>query len=132
MRVLTHTCSSIRIAIFLPNKEEAAEIANKYADVGRKYIAEHMSTDMPPIMSSALTPTNPVSPNKTRNIALGFVLGGLVSAGMILLRAILDDKYKSAEDIRKYTGLVNLAVVPLEDSDLDLGKKSTASSRRNK
>ena len=120
------------ITITSPKKEEAAEIANKYADVGRKYIAEHMSTDMPTIMSSALPPANPVSPSKTKNVALGFILGGLASAAVILLRAILDDKYKSAEDIRKYAGLVNLAVVPLEDSDVDIEKKNSTKSRRTK
>ena len=54
------------------------------------------------------------------------------SAAVILLRAILDDKYKSAEDIRKYAGLVNLAVVPLEDSDVDIEKKNSTKSRRTK
>ena len=55
--------------------EEAAAIANEYAEVGASYIAEKMKTDEPTIMSSARVPANPFSPSKTKNILLGFVVG---------------------------------------------------------
>ena len=70
--------------------EEAAAIANKYAEVGASYIAE-----------------------KTKNILLGFLAGFVLSCGVVVLRVLLDDTYKSAEEIRKYTGMVVLASVPL-------------------
>ena len=88
--------------------EEAAAIANKYAEVGASYIAEKMKTDEPTIMSSARVPANPFSPSKTKNILLGFLAGFVLSCGVVL-----DDTYKSAEEIRKYTGMVVLASVPL-------------------
>lgn len=119
------------ITVTSPSAKEAAAIANEYARVGSEYISEKMSTDKPNIMSSALVPVNPVSPSKTRNIAFGFIMGALAVSGIILLRAILDDKYKTTEDIRKYTGLVTLAVVPLEDSDVDVETKKSRQSRRN-
>ena len=56
-----------------PSAEEAAEVANEYAKVVSQYIADTMSTDKPNIMSVALVPSNPVSPNKTRNVMLGFM-----------------------------------------------------------
>ena len=119
------------ITVTSPSAKEAAEIANEYARVGSEYISEKMSTDKPNIMSSALVPVNPFSPSKTRNIVLGFILGALVISAVITLRAILDDKYKTTEDIRKYTGLVTLAIVPLEDSDVDVETKKSRQSRRN-
>lgn len=97
--------------------EEAARVANEYAQVASQYIADTMSTEKPNIMSVALVPTNPVSPNKTRNIMLGFILGAALAMGIVTVRMLMDDKYKTAEDIRKYTGLVTLAVVPLEDGE---------------
>ena len=93
--------------------EEAAAIANKYAEVGASYIAEKMKTDEPTIMSSARVPANPFSPSKTKNILLGFLAGFVLSCGVVVLRVLLDDTYKSAEEIRKYTGMVVLASVPL-------------------
>ena len=121
----------LNIAITSPDRKEAAAIANQYAKSGCEYIEKIMNTDKPTLLSSALVPDNPVSPSKTKNIALGFILGGLASAAVIVLKAVLDDKYKSAEDIRKYTGLVTLAIVPLEDSDVDVEVSKSAKSRRN-
>lgn len=100
-----------------PSPEEAAAVANEYAKVGSAYIAESMSTDQPNIMSVALVPSNPVSPNKTKNVLLGFILGAVLASAIVIIQMLLDDKYKTAEDIRKYTGLATLAIVPIEDED---------------
>ena len=117
------------ISITSPSAEEAAAIANEYAKVASQYIADTMSTDKPNIMSVALVPSNPVSPNKTRNVMLGFLLGGVLAAGIVTLRFLMDDKYKTAEDIRMYTGLITLAVVPTEEADGG-SRKSAKSGRR--
>lgn len=45
------------------------------------------------------------------------LLGFVVSAGVIVVMTLLDDTYKTTEDIKKYTGLVTMAVIPLEKSD---------------
>ena len=95
--------------------QEAAAVANEYARVVSQYIADTMSTDKPNIMSIALVPANPVSPNMTKNVLLAFMLGAVLAIGMVTVRMLMDDKYKTAEDIRKYTGLVTLAIVPLEE-----------------
>ena len=100
-----------------PDPKEAAAIANEYAKVGSQYIADTMSTDKPNIMSVALVPTGPVSPNRTRNIMMGFILGAVIACGYVVVRMLLDDKYKTAEDIRRYTGMTTLAVVPVEIPD---------------
>ena len=46
------------ITVTNPDPEEAAAIANEYADVGAKYISEKMKTDEPTLMSSARVPEN--------------------------------------------------------------------------
>lgn len=100
-----------------PDPKEAAAVANEYAKVVSQYIADTMFTDKPSIMSVALEPANPVSPNRTRNIMLGFILGAVIASAIVIVQMLMDDKYKTAEDIRKYTGLVTLAVVPMEKED---------------
>ena len=105
------------ITVTSPSPQEAMKIANEYAKVASQYITETMSNDKPNIMSVALMPTNPVSPNKTKNILLGIILGLVLGVGVVTLRMITNDTYKTAEDIRKYTGLVTLAVVPIENEN---------------
>lgn len=104
------------ITVTNPDPEEAAAIANEYADVGAKYISEKMKTDEPTLMSSARVPENPFSPNKAKNILLGFVVGFVLACGVVVVRILLDDTYKTAEDIRKYAGLVVLASVPMTEN----------------
>ncbi len=113
-----------------PSPVEAAAVANEYAKVASKYIQETMATDKPNIMSVALQPSNPVSPNRVRNVALGFILGALLAAGIVVFRFLMDDKLKTADDIRQYTGLVTLAVVPIEDDEELEVKKKKKNQRR--
>lgn len=105
-----------------PDPQEAAAVANEYAKVASRYIADTMQTEEPSIMSVARVPVNPVSPRKVRNVLFGGILGGFLACVYVVISYILDDKYKTAEDIRKYTGLITLAAIPAEQLD---GKKST-------
>lgn len=101
------------ITIRSTNPTEAALIANEYADVVRQYVAETMSTEAPNILSTALVQPVPVSPNKTRNIVLGALVGALIAVAIITIRFLMDDKIKSSDDISKYIGIPTLAVVPI-------------------
>ena len=121
------------ISVTSPSRTEAATIANEYAKVASEYIHETMAIDKPSIMSVALEPTNPISPNKVRNVAIGFILGALLAAGIVILRYLMDDKLKTVEDIRQYTGLTTLAVVPIDDDDdLDIKSKNSKKNQRRK
>ena len=111
----TSNTRMLDIGFTSPDPQEAADVANEYAKVASAFIAETMSTDKPNIVSVALKPSNPVSPSMAKNVAIGFLLGAVISAGIVFIRMMMDDKIKTAEDIRRYTGLVNLAIVPKED-----------------
>lgn len=113
------------ITVKSASAEEAALMANEYARVVSQFIADTMSTDKPSIMSVALVPSNPVSPNKTKNVMLGFIMGAMLAAGIVVIKSLLDDRYKTAEEIRRYTGLVTLAVVPLEEGAVTRKKKKS-------
>ncbi len=105
------------ITVTSASPEEAAAMSNEYAKVASEYIADTMATDKPNIMSVALVPANPVSPSITKNILIGFILGCIIACGYVAVTFLLDDKFRTAEDIRKYTGLNTLAVVPIDSYD---------------
>ena len=53
-------------------------------------------------------------------------MGAILACGFVTVQMLMDDKYKTAEDIRKYTGLPTLAIVPVEEMNPDRkGKKVT-------
>ena len=108
-RILTITVTS-------KNPEEAAKIANAYAQAAKKYISQTMPTAVPNILSAARRPGSPSSPDTIMNILLGFCLGALLAIGIITAAFLLDDKVKTAGDVEKYTNLATLSAVPLMDS----------------
>ena len=120
----------LKIAVTSTSPEEAADIANEYATVVSDYIAKKMVTDKPSVMSTALVPTAPVSPNKTKSVLLGALVGLVLSAGVVIVLALLDDTYKTTDDIQKYTGLVTLAVVPVEKEEETGNKHQKGGKKR--
>ena len=58
-----------------------------------------------------------------------FVVGFVLACGVVVLRTMLDDTYKSADDIRKYTGMVVLASIPMADAGEQPKEKSELKRR---
>ena len=107
----------IDITITSPDPKEAALIANEYAKVASQFIADTMSTDKPNIVSVALIPSNPSSPSLSKNVIMGFLMGAVLSCSYVVIRFILDDKYKTTDDVFKYTGMTSLAVIYKEPAE---------------
>lgn len=100
------------ITVSSPDPHEAMVIAKEYAKVAIQFISKIMSTEEPNIMSEAVEAVYPTSPKMTVNVVMGFMIGLILSVGAITLRFVIDDKIKTADDIRKYSNLPVLAVVP--------------------
>ncbi len=68
------------------------------------------------VIEAVEMPENPVSPNKVMNIAIAFLLGLMVSVGLVFLLEYLDNTYKTKEQLEKELELPVLGVIPnLED-----------------
>ena len=57
-------------------------------------------------------PENPVSPNKKMNIAIAFLLGLMVSVGLVFLLEYLDNTYKNKEQLEKELDIPVLGAIP--------------------
>lgn len=64
------------------------------------------------VVDTAEAPTGPFSPNKTRNILLGIVLGLTVAIGMAFFFDYLDNTVKHPEALERTLGIPNLALIP--------------------
>lgn len=108
------------------NPAEATRIADEYASVVSTFIAEKLATDRPTTVANALQPTNPVSPNRTKNILFGFVAGALIGCAWVFIRMVRDDRIKTQDDVLRYTGLPTLAIVPVEKGSPERGARRSA------
>lgn len=92
--------------------QEAKDMADTYAQVAREFIAVKMDSEQPNIFEEALLPSRPSSPNKSRNIIMGFMIGLVLSCSVIIAQFLMDDRLRSADDIEKYVQLPTLGVMP--------------------
>ena len=58
-----------------------------------------------------------------------FIIGFFIASVTVFLKLAMDDMYKTADDIMKYTGLTNLAVVPKLGSFKGSGYGKTSSKK---
>ena len=120
------------VTVASDDPKQAADMANEYADVARAYISLTMDTNEPTVLSKALVPDKPVSPRRAFNTALGFVLGALVMIAVVTAQFLLDDKIKTADDIRKYADMAALAVVPINNETAQPDRRNGSSGRKQR
>lgn len=104
---------ALLITVASPDAQEAADIANEYAEVAKWYISETMLTDKPSTLSSALAPLKPVRPQKLTIVVLAMLVCAALAVVTLTIMFILDDKIKTGEDLLKYAGMAPLAVIPM-------------------
>lgn len=64
------------------------------------------------VIRPATTPGSPVAPRTRLNVAVGFILGLAIGAGLALLRATFDTSIKSVEQFTEVTGATSLGTIP--------------------
>jgi Mrp family chromosome partitioning ATPase len=67
------------------------------------------------VIAEATMPTAPVSPRPVRDAAAGALFGGILGAGIVLLREQLDDKLRSVEEVERALSVPILAQLPMDD-----------------
>lgn len=102
----------MQIVVSDSNPKMAMDIANKAAEVFQGKVMEIMKIENVQIIDKAILPQFPVSPNKSRNTAVGFVIGMVIGLGIILLIEFLDDTLKTAEDVKKYLNMPVIGTIP--------------------
>lgn len=90
----------------------AKDIVDEIANVSSSYIGDKMEVIPPKIIEVGKIATVRTSPSVKKNTALGFLLGFVACAAVVVIFAVMDDTIKTEEDIEKYLGVSVLAKVP--------------------
>lgn len=64
------------------------------------------------VIEAVQLPENPVAPNKKMNIAIAFLLGLMVSVGVVFLLEYLDNTFKSKENLEKELDIPVIGLIP--------------------
>ena len=120
----------VGISVKDPDPKKAQMLANSIRDVSAEHIREVMDLEAVNVVDEANLPTTPSEPSRKKYTLIGFLIGVVVCAAVLILRFYLDDSIKSSEDIEKYLGLSTLASIPVFESEEDSKKKKKKRAKR--
>ena len=102
----------IKIDVTSTDNKEAMNIANALAEKGVSELPKLMETPAPHIAEYAIVPVNRSSPSLTKNTMIGALLGLFIMLAIFTIQFLMDDTFKTAEDIEKEFGIMPLTVIP--------------------
>ena len=102
----------IKIDATSTDKREAMTIANALAEKGVSELPKLMETPEPHIAEYAIVPVSKSSPSLTKNTMIGALLGLLIMLAIFTVQFLMDDTFKTAEDIQKEFGVLPMTVIP--------------------
>jgi tyrosine-protein kinase Etk/Wzc len=91
------------------NSDTYALLMQKYQEAR---IAKASSSGNANVIDPAITPQVPISPQKTKNIAMGLILGLFLGIGFAFFLEYLDDTIKDSDSALREVGAPVLAVIP--------------------
>ena len=74
------------------------------------------------VIEAVQLPENPVAPNKTINVAIAFLLGLMVSVGLVFLMEYLDNTFKNKENLERELNIPVLGVIPVVNEEWEGNK----------
>lgn len=98
------------VSITGTSPQECAQIANLIAELAPNKISEIVSGSSVKIIDNAKVPTQPISPNVSKNVAIACLLGLLISSLVVVLIHMFDNAIYSEDDIKEFCTLPVLGI----------------------
>ncbi|HEM6290176.1 TPA: capsular biosynthesis protein CpsC [Streptococcus suis] len=102
----------VSITVRDADPNEAARIANSLRTAAAQKIIEVTKVNDVTTLEEAVPADEPSTPRTKRNLAIGFLAGGLLAVGLVLVFEVLDDRVKRPQDVEEVMGMTLLGVVP--------------------
>ena len=96
------------------NRSQYESLIGKLNEVG---VGSELKRENTAIVDTAVAPSGPFSPNRNENLAIAFALSGLLSAGLIYLRELLNNTFSIPDEIESELKLPVLGILPLIEED---------------
>ena len=131
--VLTMTLADSSLLLYIsakttdPNRSIA--IVNQVATSGIAFINDEFESYGDNLAVLNVATTSLISRNTAMNLAIGLLLGGLISAAYVLIREMMAKTIRSRKDIEKLTGLPIIGLIP--DYGFDETEAKLGSIREN-
>ncbi len=114
---------SIQYGVLLREVEKNRELyENLLKRLKETSVTQELGTTNVRIVDAAEIPKLPAKPKKMQNFLLSIVAGMFTAVGLAFFLEYLDNTIKTPEDVKKYLGVPNLAVIPTVDFKEEVGE----------
>ena len=101
-----------KVTVTSTDPQEAERLANAIAYILPKRISTIIDGTSAKVVDAAIVPSSPSSPSYPKNTVIGFLLGFVLTVGIIALREIFDITIRTEEDVAQCCKHPILAAVP--------------------
>ncbi|MCR5430311.1 MAG: capsular polysaccharide biosynthesis protein [Eubacterium sp.] len=115
----------LRITTTSTDAKEAQKITNTLVESLRTYLPRAMSTTKPNIVQRGKLENEKVGPSYLKYLLIGGFLFAVIYVVILIIRFLLDDTLKTAEDIENEFGFAPLTVIPENDIFIEDDEKPT-------
>ncbi len=102
----------IKLSINSPNAKDSKKIADSICKISETKLVEILGLDRVKVVREGDLAKAPSSPNHTKDMLFGILVGVALSCGIIFVLYITNNKISSSDDVEKYLGLTVLATIP--------------------
>lgn len=100
------------VKVTTKDPDEAALIANTIAELAPEEIIRVVKAGSVELIDQAIPAKSPSSPNVILNTIIGLMLGGVLSVLGVLVAAMLDNRVKDEDDLKKHYDIPVLGAIP--------------------
>jgi|GEM_PF-196197 len=121
----------MNIKVTCDDSETARKIVEKISEIAPPILVEMMEVGSCKNASGVNAPQSPVSPNVKQITFIAFVLGAVACAGIIIVADLMDNTFRTEQDIRNEIDVPVLGVLPSVESCI-AGAAAAAAERKGK
>ncbi|WP_238884681.1 Wzz/FepE/Etk N-terminal domain-containing protein [Clostridium sp. YIM B02551] len=122
----------LTISVKSKNSDEAKDIANQVAKSLKTVTKKIKNVDNVQLVDDAILPSSPISPKPFLNIGIAFVLGILVSLGLVFILEYLDNTVKDSDELEKLLEIPVIGNIPLIEVKGKKGRETETKSKKGR
>ena len=111
------TVSAVKGALTVTPVSDTQILQIKYQNKSPEVAKELVPNGNVRVIEAVQLPENPVAPNKKMNVAIAFLLGLMVSVGLVFLLEYLDNTFKTKENLERELNIPVLGLIPSCDEE---------------
>lgn len=102
----------VNVYVTMEDAQEAYNLASAIERTAPSYIADIVAGSSMKTVTEPNFPDSPYSPSKTKNTAIGALLGALLAVIIIVVRELTDTRIRSQEDLEDMFGISVIGSIP--------------------